>query len=73
MFLVFKAVGLISRSGVDYEESYVDYATEESFSEKATALVSEMEKAVYRDPKPYAEKTSSYSGYNKYNRFPKQF
>ena len=58
---------------MDYEESYVDYNSEETFSERATALVSEMEKAVYRDPKPYAEKTSGYSGYNKYNRYTKQF
>merc|ERR1711913_246949 len=33
----------------------------ESFSDKANALVTEMEKAVYRDPKPYSENTDSYS------------
>merc|ERR1712079_641412 len=69
----FQAVGLVSRSGVDYEENYLDYSSEESFSDKANALVTEMEKAVYRDPKPYSENTDSYSGFNKYNRYTKQF
>merc|ERR1712038_1448253 len=69
----FQAVGLVSRSGVDYEENYLDYSSEESFSDKSNALVTEMEKAVYRDPKPYSENTDSYSGFNKYNRYTKQF
>ena len=42
-------------------------------SAKASALITEMEKAVYKDPQPYATPADSYSGYNKYNRFPKQF
>ena len=58
---------------MDYEENYLDYSSEESFSDKANALVTEMEKAVYRDPKPYSENTDSYSGFNKYNRYTKQF
>merc|ERR1712026_21150 len=69
----FQAVGLISRSGVDYEENYLDYNTEESFSDKASALITEMDKAIYKNPKPYTHDSNSYSSFNKYTRFPKQF
>ena len=65
-------MGLTSRSDVDYAENYLDYS-EETFDDKASALITEMEKAVYKDPQPYATGAESYSGYNKYNRFPKQF
>merc|ERR1712241_281409 len=67
----FQALGLTSRSD-DYAENYLEYS-EDTFDDKASALITEMEKAVYKDPQPYATPADSYSGYNKYNRFPKQF
>ena len=70
--IVFEALGLTSRSDVDYAENYLEYS-DETFSDKANTLITEMEKAVYKDPQPYATPSDSYSGYNKYNRFPKQF
>merc|ERR1712209_275548 len=67
----FQAVGLTSRSdqqefAYDYDYAAEQYQSPESFSEKASALVHEMSKAVHRDPNPY-------STINRYNRFPKQF
>ena len=72
MSLVFQALGLTARSDVDYAENYLEYS-DDTFNDKASALITEMEKAVYKDPQPYATPADSYSGYNKYNRFPKQF
>merc|ERR1711963_437595 len=67
----FQAVGLTSRSdqqefAYDYDYAAEQYQSPESFSEKASASVHEMSKAVHRDPNPY-------STINRYNRFPKQF